>query len=1092
MKNLLLFLLLTRFLAAQAPYPVGSNADTEGFDLEACSNCSVMYSYSDRLLNPGQESHAVQLGYAVTVKVAHNWFEGNSSGTFCNGYQEPLANLGVMLCQDVEDRGNRYTYPYSWMVAFQNGFKPNNGSNGYVRKNASEIKSAYRYVRDGNIYENVDNSGAQNGTAFTAKVAIGSLSANNYWLSTTNLTMTNNIYRQTCNGPSFGEGGDLSSGGVTLGVQQILFQNNLGYNVGNFVPGGCSGTTPSYAIRIGPSAIAWSCTASSSATLNGDGTTAITVVCASESGGVVLDQSNGDPAVVAGCSDSTFNTTTTQIGPAVYGTTPFSLTFSYNLAGATAGESGVSCTTVTGPGKPYFTSLLHNTFVAQEAGPAPAVGIYDSYATSVSGLPNPAPYYYMRNQTIQNNLFATYGVFTSGTQGFYDQQGMGTRAESTSRDINTFAFNNNAFPSAGLQGVVNCVLATTDTCTLVSGNAPNAQARMAGEYVVVNGVKYGPVSSATSTTLVLPSTSNPGTVSGGVYSWADYTEYGGAYNGLQPPVTDTFPAGVACSTTSPNTIINSVPGCIGMVGAMSTANYPVDLSDWHGYALCHSGNAACNNNASLYAAGGTYQATDGTDLGASVTAIDVAETRNIYLCATACGLTGPYPDSLAPAAAASFFGFSENNTNIGGWPTVSYGMQRFWDSPSLQWPDINTASGVFTFSSLDSDLALAYSNGAMEGMYTLSRTPTWASSDPTDTSCNYTTGMGGGDGECDAPSDLNSDGSGANAIWKAWVTAIATHVNSPGYTATHAHIKYWEIWNEPDSKPFWAGSIAQLARLTEDANCIITGRGVIHQSGNGVATPCTATAIDPTAQIVMASAHAKGVALVYGQNELYCNNTSGVPSYELPCPNPPNAIASAVDIINFHMKPGNESGNNCPAPTPCTPESAMQWYFANIHSILQPAELAKPLWDGEAQYSSTGFINTYSDPDMAASFMPRFYLLNWTLGLDGMAWYYASSQAEPAQAETSYQQTYNWLANASLVTPCAASGTVWSCTIQSRGTQYLIMWDTSQSCSNGSCTTGNQAVALRWTQYQDMTSASSPIAISGHSVPVGIKAVVLH
>jgi len=443
------------------------------------------------------------------------------------------------------------------------------------------------------------------------------------------------------------------------------------------------------------------------------------------------------------------------------------------------------------------------------------------------------------------------------------------------------------------------------------------------------------------------------------------------------------------------------------------------------------------------------------------------------------------------ALQASFFGFSNNYTNSGGWPNQSYGMQRFWDSPATQWPDINTASGVFEFTKLDSDLALAYSKDTMEGMYTLARTPTWASSNPTDTSCNDTTGMGGGDGECDPPNDLNSDGSGANAIWKAFITALATHVNDPTYLQTHAHIKYWEIWNEPDTKAFYAGSIAQLARLTEDANCIITGRGVIHENGNGTATPCTATAIDPAAQIVMSSAHAKGSALKYGQNELYCNDSPS--TYQLPCPNPANAIAAAVDIINFHMKPGNETGNNCPAPTPCTPESAMQMYVSNIHGMLQPAELAKPLWDGEAQYSTSGFSGDYlSDTDLAASFMPRFYLINWTLNISGMAWYTASSQAEPVEAETSYQQTYNWLVNASLVTPCAASGTVWSCTISSSGKQYLIMWDTSQSCASGSCTTKNQTVGSQWTQYRDMTTASTPITISGGIVPVGIKPVLLN
>jgi hypothetical protein len=109
-----------------------------------------------------------------------------------------------------------------------------------------------------------------------------------------------------------------------------------------------------------------------------------------------------------------------------------------------------------------------------------------------------------------------------------------------------------------------------------------------------------------------------------------------------------------------------------------------------------------------------------------------------------------------------------------------------------------------------------------------------------------------------------------------------------------------------------------------------------------------------------------------------------------------------------------------------------------------------------------------------------------------MAWYdWGELSAEPASVPTAYQQTYNWLAAASLSTPCAAVGTVWSCGITLSGKPYLIMWDTSQSCANGSCTSGNQTVASQWTEYQDMTTASSPITISGHVVPVGIKPVVL-
>ncbi len=209
---------------------------------------------------------------------------------------------------------------------------------------------------------------------------------------------------------------------------------------------------------------------------------------------------------------------------------------------------------------------------------------------------------------------------------------------------------------------------------------------------------------------------------------------------------------------------------------------------------------------------------------------------------------------------------------------------------------------------------------------------------------------------------------------------------------------------------------------------------MIHESGNGTATPCTATPIDPTAQIVMASGHADSSSnLTYAQNQLYCN--ASPTGSQLPCPNPPNAIATAVDIVNFHMKPGNATGNYCPAPVPCTPETAIQTYVANALGILQPAELAKPMWDGEASYAEAGFTGAYADADMAASFMPRFYLMTWSLNVSGIAWYdWTDLTSHPAAVQNAYQQTYNWLSGSILTTPCAAVGTIYSCTINKSGT----------------------------------------------------------
>ena len=119
-------------------------------------------------------------------------------------------------------------------------------------------------------------------------------------------------------------------------------------------------------------------------------------------------------------------------------------------------------------------------------------------------------------------------------------------------------------------------------------------------------------------------------------------------------------------------------------------------------------------------------------------------------------------------------------------------------------------------------------------------------------------------------------------------------------------------------------------------------------------------------------------------------------------------------------------------------------------------------------------------------------MVNWTLNISGMAWYdWNELVSQPTSVSTAYQQTYNWLANSSLSTPCSATGSVWSCGITQSGKSYLILWDNAQSCANGSCTTSNQTVAQQWTKYQDMTTASTTIEISGHVVPVGIKPIVL-
>jgi hypothetical protein len=119
---------------------------------------------------------------------------------------------------------------------------------------------------------------------------------------------------------------------------------------------------------------------------------------------------------------------------------------------------------------------------------------------------------------------------------------------------------------------------------------------------------------------------------------SNYTEYGnnaifpdssgctGA--GCHNPVTMYFPATTFCGGAT------ATSACVGFAVAMSASSMPLTLPDYHNFALVSS---------SLFRAGGTQQASDGTDMGANIPAIDAAQTLNQYVCATACG-SGPFPD----------------------------------------------------------------------------------------------------------------------------------------------------------------------------------------------------------------------------------------------------------------------------------------------------------------------------------------------------------------------------------------------------------------------------------------------------------------
>jgi len=648
---------------------VGANSISSDI-VTGCVQCSVMYNYGDKSLRPNTEGHFVFTNLGSQLKFAHNWFEGQSIGNFSGGYSSAIAIPNYFPAQDVEDRGNRYTYPYSWLLAagasiiraiqehgtgtgsgyvvndvitvvqtgasggtgtvtsvgsggtitgvsvsgagtgyaiannlavtggsgtggtvdILTGYFPNNGTGGFARKNCHESKVGARVLIDGNICENVDFTGAQ-GILLSAKTDNMSTGmagvSGNYGFQTVDFTITHNVFRNSCNGSHIMAGSGASAGnggGIAYHPQRFDVEQNLTYGISVTNPG-CGSLLQSGPQKGWTLATVFYTWSGVTLTENSAGTAA-TASLPTVSGQYESDIVPGDLVQISACTGTTaFNTVATAPGlVAIAGTIPTGLTVVVSNAGmgVPANASDNTCTLTAGQGYPANLIFNHNTEI-----------IAGIEATNVGASPyltltQTTPSALAANISFQNSIFVGGGFYSSSL-------GEGTIMATQGFNSGNLNFNNSALP-------------TRDQYVSCAGHSPG-----------VGGAA------------------------------ACYTEWGGTYSGMAPH-TLYFPYN-SCSTGNDPTLTGTSAN-MGILGGMNISGctagtqttFPYVLGDWHQYRLCHTTDSACNSKASLYAAGQSYQASDGSDLGVAIPAIDTAETRNIYPCASACGSTGPYAD----------------------------------------------------------------------------------------------------------------------------------------------------------------------------------------------------------------------------------------------------------------------------------------------------------------------------------------------------------------------------------------------------------------------------------------------------------------
>lgn len=333
----------------------------------------------------------------------------------------------------------------------------------------------------------------------------------------------------------------------------------------------------------------------------------------------------------------------------------------------------------------------------------------------------------------------------------------------------------------------------------------------------------------------------------------------------------------------------------------------------------------------------------------------------------------PRPDPIP----ANFFGMHVHRLFQGtSWPQVQFKTWRLWDS-YVAWYKIEPQKGKWDFSLLDRYVTLAEAKG-VDIILPLGLSPKWASSRPTEP-CIYPV-----PGLAAEPSNIQD--------WRDYVRTVMVRYKGK--------IKYYEIWNEPASKLFFSGTVAQLVELTKEAHTI-------------------ARSVDNNIKIISPSSTLAGGGFDWFTKFM----KAGGEEY--------------VDIIGYHFYVG------------LNPPEAMIKHIVNINSKIH-----KPLWNTETGWSKP---KKFTDDKEAMAFVARSYILNWAAGVDRFCWYAWDNKnfvtlrmtedddKTLTPAAIAYSEIQKWMVGARMESCSSDLSDTWVCKLsRDNGYHAYIIWNTSK------------------------------------------------
>ncbi len=577
------------------------------------------------------------------------------------------------------------------------------------------------------------------------------------------------------------------------------------------------------------------------------------------------------------------------------------------------------------------------------------------------------------------------------------------------------------------------------TCSVTNGNG-TANANVTSASVVCSSTAYtigGTLSGLTGGTVVLQNNDgdNLSVTANGAFTFPTAISAGGGYS-VTVKTQPSSPAQM-CSVSNGSGTANANVSNVSVICSGTTYTVGGTLSGLASGTVVLQNNGG--DNLSLNANGGFTFSTAvaaGGGYGVTVQAQPAGQycsvgngsgtaTANVTDVVIACAA------STSKTITESFFGIDFLLTGLVWPPTdglghaANFGAMRLWDD-YVKWGQLNTGPGVYDWSQLDSWISMAQGQG-VDVLYTFGDTPEFAGTIPAlPVHC-----VGPSVYACSPPNDVNADGTGTDADFSNFVTALVTRYKD--------EIAFYELWNEPDCTCYFDGTDAQLVRMGKDAAAIIHS-------------------IDPNAQVLSPSYH------------VWTLNTFFDPYIAA-------GGAATFDIVNFHMR-GNGTLNEVP--------EAFLGTYASIEADLVQNKLNNlPLWDSEHGIKAD---ESLPDPDEQAGFVAREVALRAGIGLQRQ-YVYAWDDISPVglqddEAGTAWDTIVGWLVGHS-ISQCVASATVYTCAVD----DGQIVWDTAQSCSDGVCTTSNYTYPSSYAWQTDLSGTKT--ALSGKTVPIGYKPIFL-